>query len=321
MSKETPKRIIIDTDPGVDDVLALLLAFRSPELKVEAITTVAGNVPVEIGTANAFTILELLDLPISPPISKGYSRPLKRALFTAERVHSSDGLGGLRDLEDGGRKRYPSPSIRLFGRDAPETILRLVDQYPHEITLIPIGPLTNVAIALDRDRNTMAKLKEIILMGGACSVPGNVTPAAEFNIFVDPEAAQAVLSSGIPVTMVGLDVTMQVKISRETLSDRLGQGGRVGQFVRDLTSALSQRGSGITLHDPLAIGVAIDRTFVKTEKVHVTVETEGKFTTGMTVADLRGHREKGALPHAEIALEVDSTRFLNFFLDRVMGEG
>ncbi|MBI4641845.1 MAG: nucleoside hydrolase [Candidatus Tectomicrobia bacterium] len=314
-----PKRIIIDTDPGVDDALALLLAFRSPELKVEAITTVAGNVSVEIGTANAFTIVELLDLP-PPPISKGYSRPLKRALFTAERVHSSDGLGGLRTLEDGGKKRYPLPSIRLFGRDAPETILRLVDQYPHEITLIPIGPLTNVATTLERDRKTMAKLKEIILMGGAFSVPGNVTPRAEFNIFVDPEAAQAVLNSGIPITIVGLDVTMRVRISSEALSGRVEQGGRVGQFVRDLTSVMSQRASGITLHDPLAVGVAIDRTFVKTEKVHVTVETEGKFTTGMTVADLRHDRLARGLPlNVEIALEVDSTRFLNFFLDRVVG--
>src|SRR5438874_9422829 len=183
-------RVIIDTDPGVDDALALLLAMRSPELKIEAITPVAGNVPLELTLPNALRMVEIAgrtDIPVAP----GAKAPLMRRLVSAAYAHGENGLGGA---------VFPEPNLKPVTEPAAEFIRRIVRKYPNEVTLITIGPLTNIATALNADPELAGMIKNLVMMGGSLS-GGNITPAAEFNIYVDPEAARIVFQSGIPITM------------------------------------------------------------------------------------------------------------------------
>lgn len=321
------ERVIIDTDPGIDDALALLLALHSPELDVAAITTVSGNVPVDVATRNAFTVLSLLPVDQRPPVAVGSSKPLEKGPFFATAVHGEDGLGRLDQYYDAsGRPRYSPPVVKPSSREAVEEILfHLSSSEPRTFSLIAIGPLTNIARALERDRSTMAKLKRIVVMGGAVTVSGNVTPAAEFNVYVDPRAASIVFHAGIPLTLVGLDVTHKVRLTRKTVETEVAPRQTViSQFLCDCTSeafALSERrkgGASVTLHDPLAIGVVIDPSLVSSEPMHVEVEVKGEFTEGMTLADRRSiHAVLKESPNAEVCLNVDASRFLSFFLERL----
>src|SRR5713101_7719058 len=186
-----PFRVIIDTDPGVDDALALLLAMRSPELKIEAITAVAGNVPLELTLPNALRMVEIAGR-TDIPVAAGAKGPLLRRLVTAACAHGENGLGGA---------VFPEPKIKPVADPAPEFIRQVVRKYPHEMTLITIGPLTNIATALNGDAELADMIKSLVMMGGSLS-GGNITPAAEFNIYVDPEAARIVFQSGIPITKV-----------------------------------------------------------------------------------------------------------------------
>ncbi|NQU07746.1 MAG: nucleoside hydrolase [Candidatus Abyssubacteria bacterium] len=320
-----PKRIIIDTDPGVDDALALILALRSPELKVEAITTVNGNASLKQATENALRVLEILKLPAPPPVVKGADRPLRREPFPSVSVHGRDGLGEITFLKNRrGEDRYPPPRLRPARKYAPELICELAARHEGELTIVTLGPLTNIALALTIDRRLTRRVKEIIAMGGAYAAPGNVTPAAEFNFFCDPEAAQEVIASGIPITLVGLDVTLQARLSRRALIEATKKKTRLNRFLRDSTGRvmnfyLERQGyDGFCVHDALAMMVAIDKSFVGTRRVHVDVETEGKLTAGMSVADLRPHaRGHAGTPNADIALYTDPARFEQFLLDRV----
>jgi len=203
-----------------------------------------------------------------------------------------------------------------------------ISQRPESYTLIALGPLTNIARAIERDRATMARLKGIVLMGGAVTVPGNVTPAAEFNVFVDPEAASIVFSAGIPLTVVGLDVTRKVRLTRETVErEVLPCQTPISQFVCDCTSdlfAISEDRGGepsFPLHDPLAVGVALDPSLISSKPMHIEVETKGKLTEGMTLADRRPVHEKiNGSPNAQVCLDVDASRFLSLFLERLCRE-
>jgi len=228
-----PQRVIIDTDPGIDDALALILALVSLELRIEAITTVCGNVPVDLATANALRVLELFPRERHPPVAQGAERPLVRPLSSAALVHGDDGLGGVtRQRLPDGLPRYQPAAGALSSLDAVTCLLDLIRQYPGELTLIALGPLTNVAQAWQRDRATMRQLARIVMMGGAITVPGNVTPVAEFNISVDPEAAQLVFTSGLPLTLIGLDVTERVRLTTTMLEQRVRPlGTRLSQFV------------------------------------------------------------------------------------------
>ena len=322
---ESKKRIIIDTDPGVDDAFAIMLALRSPELHVEAITTVNGNTNLKQATENALRILEILDVAELPPVIKGAARPLKRKALSSTSIHGSDGLGEVSLLKDRrGKKKYPAPRLRPSGRNAPEAICELARKYSGNLTLVTLGPLTNVAIALACDPWLSHHVKEIITMGGAYSVCGNQTPAAEFNFFCDPEAAQKVIASGIPMTLVGLDVTLQARLSRQALLDATKKKTRLNRFLRDATEHvmnfyLERQGyHGCCVHDALAMMVAIDRNIVGTRRLHVDIETKGDLTAGMSVADLRpyarGHVGK---PNTDVALYVDPARFEQFLLERV----
>src|SRR5579862_7414849 len=200
-SSTAPRRIIIDTDPGVDDAMAIFLALRSPELKVEAITPVAGNVPLELTLPNALRLVEIAgrrDI----PVAAGASAPLVRRLVTARYAHGENGLGGV---------DFPAPSLKPVSESAVEMIRRIVRSSPGEITVVALGPLTNVATALKADPELAKMIRAIVLMGGSLS-GGNITPAAEFNFYVDPEGARIVFDAGVPITMVGLDVTRKVQM-------------------------------------------------------------------------------------------------------------
>lgn len=324
-----PERVIIDTDAGIDDALALILALRSPELQIAAITTVSGNVPVDRATRNVFVVLGLQDFGACPPVARGASRPRKKAPVFATNVHGKDGLGRIdRCLNEMGLPRYAPHSGPLSQRQAVDEILLHLSVSSDPVTIIALGPLTNVAAAIEKDKKTMARAKRVVLMGGAIGVPGNISPVAEFNIFADPHAARIVFGANLPLTVVGLDVTRQVKLTRVMVAKALTSGSTsIKRFVHDCTKklfSLGEKQSGeasFSLHDPLAVGVVIDPSFVCSETMAVAIETKGELTEGMTVADRRplGHDWKKS-PNAEVCLRIDAPRFLRFFCDRVLGE-
>jgi len=322
------ERIIIDTDPGIDDALALLLALQSPELDIAAITTVSGNVPVETGTRNVFTVFSLLPSAVRPPVASGASRPLKKDPIMATHIHGEDGLGTLdRCLDASGNRRYAPQEVATSIRDGADEILHQLSVTPEPTTIIALGPLTNIAAAIEKDKETMAATKQIVLMGGATSVSGNVTPVAEFNIYVDPHAAHIVFDSGIPLTVVGLDVTTRVGLTRDMIEGAVASHQTpLSYFLRDCTENLiawaeEHYGEAVFfLHDPLAISVVIDSSFVTTRSMHVEIETEGKITEGMTVSDRRLLKpELKKLPNANVCVDVDAKRFLGFFMERLLG--
>jgi purine nucleosidase/pyrimidine-specific ribonucleoside hydrolase len=315
--------ILIDTDPGIDDALAILLALGSPEVSVEAITTVAGNVEVDLCTANAFRILDVARPRHRPRVARGAAAPLVGPLVTAAHFHGDDGLGNLGRLrEPDGRPRYPDPSHVVEMLDGADLILETADRFAGRLVVVALGPLTNVALALRRDRGRLAQAARIVVMGGAVAVPGNVTPAAEFNIHVDPEAASTVFASGLPIELVPLDVTRRVVLTTADLGAALASHrGPTARFIEDFTAHgfdfETQEGDGsMALHDPLAVGVALDPSLVTLKPLHVAVECEGRLTRGMTVADRRPHRA-GPGPTCRAALDVDAPRFLRLFLERV----
>jgi inosine-uridine nucleoside N-ribohydrolase len=310
------KRIIIDTDTGVDDALAIILALKSPELKVEAITTVAGNVEVEKCTRNCLLLLDLLQPERMPIVAQGAKKPLVRGLFTAPEVHGDDGLGNV-------ASRYPTPQHRATGRNAVDVIIDIVKGHPQRVTIVAIGPLTNIALALAKDFRTMRNVREIIVMGGAFGVAGNTGPVAEFNTYVDPEAARCVLDSALPTTLVPLDVTQKAVLQRSDVVRlaRKGSNG-IGLFIERITKKYMQYHKktegflGGYLHDPLAVAVAVRKSLVRCRELHVEVETQGDITRGMTVAELRPACEKRP-PNARVAYELRTPEFLDLFESRV----
>src|SRR4030043_95264 len=210
------KKVIIDCDVGVDDALALILAFTSPELEVKAVTGVNGNVPLETVFPNIQKVLSLIQPKHKPLIAKGADQPLKGQALYAHSVHGKSGLGEAKiDLRKGNEWR------EVFPGSASELITKTAHEFPQQLTLIAIGPLTNLAIGLQKDIEGMKKLKEIVIMGGAVRTKGNVTPYAEFNIYVDPLAAKIVLGSGLPITLVSLDVTHQVCLTPSLIEKRI----------------------------------------------------------------------------------------------------
>jgi purine nucleosidase/pyrimidine-specific ribonucleoside hydrolase len=320
------RHLLIDTDPGIDDALAILLALSSPEARVEAVTTVAGNVPLERATINAQRILAVAAPDPMPPVARGAATPLKRALVTAGHVHGQDGLGNLeRFVEPDGRPRYPEPTHDLEMRPAAEVILEAVDRWGADLTIVALGPLTNLAAALALDARRLARAGRVVVMGGAIAVPGNITPAAEFNFYVDPEAAALVLEAGLNLELISLDVTRRVVLAQAALTDRLRRcpDHRIARFVLDFTRhgfafGTEGDGGGIVLHDPLAMAVALDPSLVTFEPLSVEVECEGKLTRGLSLADRReipSHRKRA--PACRVAVDVDAARVLHLVLERL----
>lgn len=323
VKKRGHSAVLIDCDPGVDDALALAFALASPELDIRAVTTVQGNVPARCAYRNARRAVAyfqgLLPEPsLPPPVFPGEAHPLRRIRIdrrVSYQIHGEDGLGDLF-----GRRKPPSLS-RESGEAAPQVILDLARRMGKLLTLIAVGPLTNLAVAVRRDRRAMAGVGGIVIMGGAARMPGNVTAAAEFNIHCDPEAAKAVLGCGAPVTLVGLDVTRRAVLPSKSLRG----GGTFRRALRDLVrpyAAFSKHRRGLdgtTLHDPLAVAVAIDPSLVRCEKRSVSVECGDGPARGMTVVDLRGDAPPAG-PDAHVvrvALDLDEERFLRTFLNRL----
>jgi purine nucleosidase len=305
------KKVMIDCDVGVDDALALILAFRSPELVVKAVTGVTGNIPVKKVFENIQKVLSLIQPKNKPLIAGGADQPLAGKPVYAYSVHGRDGLGGAKIDRKRGEDVW-----ELFSGRADELLVKMARQYPDEMSLIATAPLTNLALALQRDREGMGKLKEITIMGGAVRTGGNITSFAEFNIFSDPLAAKIVLESGLPITLVPLDVTHQVCLTPRWMEDRVKPiRNSFSKFLIEATGYRSttgqfRNGELIYLHDPLAVGVVIDPTLVRKERLPIDVETqEGKYF-GKTSEAREG-------PKVEVCLGVDAKGFLELFLSRM----
>ncbi|MEJ5376886.1 MAG: nucleoside hydrolase [bacterium] len=320
------QRIIIDTDPGVDDALALILALRSAEVRLEAITTVGGNVGLEQTTRNALRVLKILEPNPRPVVAMGGSPPNPRGTPRAVSVHGKDGLGELDSfLNPDGSAVYPEVVIPGDLPCAEDVVVDLLERYPGEILMITLGPLTNLARLLEIAPEKARRLQGIIVMGGSVASPGNVTPVAEFNIYSDPEAAQKVFSCGLPVSLVGLDVTRRVRLSREDLARLPGQDkDPVARFLRDSTKKaidfMEQRegSASMALHDPLAVAAAIRPEILEMVGLHVEVETRGNITYGMTVADRRPIKDRfKRAPNVQVALDVDANKFMALFKERL----
>jgi inosine-uridine nucleoside N-ribohydrolase len=326
-SQAAPRAVLIDTDPGTDDAMAILLALNSPEVDVRALTVVGGNVTEAQGLDNARRLVSLAGR-CDIPVAGGAARPLAQRLITAEFVH---GKNGLADIE------MPASKCKAEGRYGPDLIIELVRGMPGQLTLVPVGPLTNIALAVLKDPGIVPLVKEVVIMGGSIS-EGNVTAAAEANVYNDPEAAQVVFDAGWRVTMVGLDVTHRTNFGRAHL-ERLAKthgtqndfATRVMGFLIDLSAKFG--GEGTPMHDPLAMGVAIDPSFVKTQHMRIEVERRGEFTRGATVGNRHNFVERNERqgdryvmtgidrvePNAWVAVEVDAERFMSFFIDRLAG--
>jgi purine nucleosidase len=323
------KKIILDTDPGTDDAMALMLALNSPELDVRAITVVPGNVTARQGLENALRMVSLANR-CDIPVAGGAEHPLFQKLITAEFWHGKNGLANI---------ELPASHCKVDRRFGPDLIIELVHSFPHEITLVPVGPLTNIALAIEKDPSIVPLVKEVILMGGSIK-GGNVNAAAEANIYNDPEAAQIVFQAGWPLTMVGLDVGDKTLFGRKQL-EQLGQThGPVNDFIYGVTKFLVELSekfgdSGTPMYDPLAVGVAIDAALVTAPAMHVEVETRGDFTRGETVANRRNEIERNVLrhfpdgdryviegldkvsPNAKVCVDVHAEKFLEMFVSRI----
>jgi purine nucleosidase len=324
-----PLRIIIDSDPGVDDAVGILLALRSPELQVEAITAVSGNVPLELTLPNALRLVEIAGR-TSIPVAGGASHPLTRRLVTARYAHGNNGLAGV---------DFPAPTIKPSRESANEMLRRIIRANPGEITIAAIGPLTNIAILLRSDPEIAPLIRGIAIMGGSLS-GGNITPSAEFNFYADPEAARVVFDANLPLTMVGLDVTRKVLLTEDHVklleASRDAAGQAAGKIMR-ATIERVRKGSGsptVAMHDPLTIAWLIDPDILTLRDYYVEIETSGEWTAGESVgfthtpmrrsAPLETSETEAAepdqsfKPNAKVAVEVDPERFFKL-LPRLTG--
>ncbi len=309
-----PRPVILDVDPGIDDALAILLAVRSPELDVRAVTVVFGNVELELGVSNALKILELAGR-TDIPVGRGEAAPLVGEPLTAKNVHGDNGIGSV---------SLPEPRAKLSEGGALHLIAETLAASPEPVTLLPVGPLTNIALFLRVHPELRPKIREIVSMGGSAAAPGTVRPTVSFNILNDPEAAAIVYRSGIPVTMVGLDVTSKTVLTPEHVSAFARSSDPIERFVEAVVAFhRNVRGAeGVVVHDPLAVGAVIDPSFLATELLPVDVELRGELTRGQMVVDRRTDAtwRRGAPRSTRVALDVDAERFLSFLLDRLSSE-
>ncbi|GAB0119096.1 nucleoside hydrolase [Acidisoma sp. 7E03] len=302
-----PRRIILDCDPGVDDALALLLAFAASEaVTVEAITTVIGNVMLPQTTANALRIRDLAGRG-AVPIFAGCPRPLMAPVHREKSVHGGDGLGDI---------GLPAPASAIEAEHAVDAIVRLVRDNPGEITLCPIGPMTNIAVALIKAPDIAPLIREIVFMGGAAFRPGNSTPAAEFNFMIDPHAAQVMLTAGVPLTMFGLDVTASALITPDWMADVEQTGGRI---ARAAVAMLRAYGAGDPcLHDPCVIAHLIDPTLFGGVDAWVEVETTAPLTRGQSIAAVSDRHRGGHAPNARVITSLDAPRLFALLRDHLL---
>ncbi|CAG69162.1 nucleoside hydrolase [Acinetobacter baylyi] len=308
----SPHQIIIDTDPGQDDAVAILLALASPEVKVLAITTVAGNVPLALTSANARKVCELAGRP-DISVFAGCDRPLKRPLITAENVHGKTGLDGI---------ELPEPQMPLQAQHSVDFIIETLRNAPEKtITICSLGPMTNTAQALLKAPDIAARVKRIVLMGGGFFEGGNITPSAEFNMFVDPDAAKIVFAAGIPLTVIPLDVTHQVLTSKEWVDGLRRMDNQVGPAVAAWTDFferydMEKYGSeGAPLHDPCVIGYMIKPELFSGRFINVEIEADSPLTVGAMVADW--WNVTGRTANAEYLRDIDRDGFFDLLSERL----
>jgi inosine-uridine nucleoside N-ribohydrolase len=302
------KKVILDVDPGHDDAVAILLAAKSEKLDLRGITVVAGNqtLPKTLkNTINVCSYAGLKDI----PVYAGMAKPLIRNQVVAEDIHGDSGLDG---------PEFPATDMRPQEKHAVDFIIEEVLSSEDKITLIPTGPLTNIALALIREPEIKNNIAEIVLMGGAYTL-GNVTPAAEFNIYVDPEAAKVVFESGLPITMVGLDLTHQAKAYPDIVERIKGLNNKVSDLVVELLKFFGKSYHEVfdfpapPLHDVCAVARVIDDQVFTTKRMRVDIEVDSKLNYGRTVCDYYGVTKLE--PNAEVAIELDQDRFWNLLID------
>ena len=306
-----PKRILFDTDPGIDDACAILLALASPEVSVEGLSVVHGNCSLAQATTNALSILELASAD-HIPVARGCELPLVQPSLLAPETHGETGLGYA---------RLSAPRAKPIGQHAVDFLIEKILAAPGEITLVAIGPLTNVALAIRQEPRIVESLRELIIMGGALRYEGNTTALGEFNTYVDPHAAHIVYHAGIPTTLVPLDVTYQCILTPGDVRRLLDMDSPVTRFVADSTRFYMefhdeyQKIEGCVINDPLALALTFAPELCTYQELHVDVDLSGGISMGKTVADFYNYGKKP--PNMKVALGVRARDFMELFLERI----
>ncbi|MGE8207152.1 nucleoside hydrolase [Heyndrickxia sp. NPDC080065] len=307
MLENKKRKIILDCDPGHDDAIAILLAAGNPNIELVGITTVAGNAEIEKTTNNALKVCEIASI-YDIPVLKGSGQPLVRKRETAPDIHGDSGMDG---------PVLPEPSKTSEEEHAVDFIIRKLLESDGDITLVPTGPLTNIAMAMRREPAILAKIQEVVIMGGGTF--GNWTPAAEFNIFVDAEAAKVVFESGVPITMMGLDLTHQALATEEVCERIAAIDNPAAKFVSDLLVFFRKTYLEVfgfehpPVHDVCCVAYCIDPSVVEAKKLRVDVETKGELTYGMTLVDVHG--VTGLEPNVNVAMKLDHTKFWDMVVE------
>jgi len=306
-----PQKILFDTDPGIDDTCAILLALASPELSVEGLSIVHGNCSLEQATTNALSVLELANAG-QIPVAKGCELPLVQPSLLAPETHGDSGLGYA---------KLPAPRAVPTGQHGVDFLIQKILAAPGEITLVAMGPLTNVALAIRQEPRVVQALKEIIIMGGALRSEGNTTALAEFNTYVDPHAAQIVYHAGIPTTLVPLDVTYQCILTRDDVKRLQKIDSPITTFVAESTRFYMefhdeyQKIEGCVINDPLALALTFAPELCDYQELPVDVDLSGGISMGKTVADFYNYSKKPV--NMKVALGVRARSFMDLFVDRI----
>ena len=306
----SPNRIIVDTDPGIDDAYTVLLALASPEIQLEALTTTQGNVTLEKATHNALAILELCNAS-HIPVAAGSMYPLVQPLRASADVHGESGIGDAKP---------PEPKIKPVEQHAVDYLIDRVLAEPNEISIFPIGPLTNIAMAIRKEPKFAKAVKELVIMGGAIQENGNVTPLAEFNIYVDPHAAHIVFHSGIPITLIPLDVTNKCLFKQEHVERLVKVNSPITRFIKDaikvyLKFSYDHGLDGSALHDPLTLATIIAPELLTLNEYYVDVDHSGGVAMGKTFADIFDVTKKPA--NMKVAMDVRGDEFIELFVQRM----
>lgn len=311
MTATPPRRVLLDTDPGIDDALAILLALASPEVELAGLAVVHGNCPLPDAVANALAVLELGGAP-HIPVAAGCDRPLLRPLHTALETHGSAGLGYA---------TLPPAAAAPVAEHGVDLLIREIMAAPGAVDLVAVGPLTNVALALRKEPRLAAAVRECVIMGGALRADGNTTPLGEFNVYADPHAAQIVLSSGMALTLMPWDVTSRVQLTQAHVERLLARGGPIPQFIAAATRfyiEFHQQEFGwaaCSINDPAALALLWWPELARTRAVHVEVETASELTMGKTVGDFGGKR--GLPPNVRLVESFDGEAFVERFVGRM----
>jgi inosine-uridine nucleoside N-ribohydrolase len=307
------KKVIIDCDPGHDDAIALLLAAKADDIEILGVTTVAGNSELHNTSRNARKILDYAGY-ADIDVYAGCDRPMMRELFrlTGAIIHGADGLGG---------PNIPAPVTPIKEEHAVDYLIRTLRSTDEGIILIVTGPMTNIAVAMQKAPDIKDKIEKIIMMGGAVIEPGNITSAAEFNIFVDPEAAKIVINSGCDLFLVSLDVSMKAVFTEEDIETLRGQGDKISTIVASLLDFFADTHvkhfgfKACPIHDALCVGILIDESLIEFQKTFVDISLHDPLTLGETVADLWGIT--GHMPNCHIAMKVDREKFVRMICDHM----